>query len=76
MEIILTKEDVVFENLKALVVKKPVVKIFDPIKDIVVTIDASEHTFSGNIISGCLLYYLSHGKIVISRTNLLKKRWL
>lgn len=53
------KEQVTFENLKALLAKKPVVKIFDPRKEIVVTTDASECSISGILTyDGHLVYLL------------------
>ena len=41
-------------------VKKPVVKIFDPLKNITLTTDASEHSISGILSEeGYLIKYLS-----------------
>ena len=41
-----------FDRLKVIMAKKPVVKIFDPEKDITLTTDASENSISGMLSQG------------------------
>ena len=41
------KQQKAFDRLNVIMAKKPVVKIFDPKKDIMLTTDASEHSISG-----------------------------
>ena len=49
-----------FDRLKVIMAKKPVMKIFDPKKDITLTIDASEHSISGIVSQeGYPMIYLS-----------------
>ncbi len=53
------KQQKAFDRLKVIMAKKPVVKIFDPKKDITLTTDASEHSISGILSQGHLIMYLS-----------------
>ena len=49
-----------FDRWKVIMTKKPVVKIFDPKKDIMFTTDASEHSISGILLQeGHPIMYLS-----------------
>ena len=54
------KQQKAFDKLKVILEKKPIVKIFDPKKDMTLTTDASEHSISGIISQeGHPIMYLS-----------------
>ena len=54
------EQEKTFNRLKVIMTKKPVVKIFDPKKDITLTTDASEHSISGILSQeGHPIIYLS-----------------
>lgn len=54
------KRQIAFDKLKSILSNKPVVKIFDPRKEITVTTDASEHSISGILSQqGHSIMYLS-----------------
>ena len=47
------KQQKAFDRLKVIMAKKPVVKIFDPKEDIMLTTDASEHSISEILSQKC-----------------------
>ena len=53
------KQQKVFDRLKLIMAKKPIVKIFYSKKDITLTTDASEHSISGISQEGHPIMYLS-----------------
>ena len=54
------KQQKVFDILKVIMAKKPLMKIFNPKKDIMLTTDASEHSISGILSQeGHPIMYLS-----------------
>ena len=53
------KQQKAFDRLKVIMAKKPVVKIFNPKKDIMLTTDASEHSISEILSQGHLIMYIS-----------------
>ena len=48
-----------FHRLEVIMAKKPIVKIFDPKKDITLTTDANKHSISGILSQGYPIMYLS-----------------
>ena len=52
VEFIWSEKQKALDRLKTIMVKKPVVKIFDPKKDITLTTDASELSISGILPQG------------------------
>ena len=53
------KQQKAFDRLKVIMAKKPIVKIFNPKKDIMLTTDASEHSISEILSQGHLIMYIS-----------------